>query len=88
MSSGAFECEQHHLAKPAIPVGNPLVEPRSPTLVLSYPHLRPSLEPRRLRREEIWAVPRRLGASSVAGPSRRSTSRRSPGERYSCRSTV
>ena len=59
MSSGAFEHEQRRA---------PADEPRSPTLVLSYPHLRPSLEPKRLRREEIWAVAEEARRQLCRGP--------------------
>ena len=59
MSSGAFEHGQQRA---------PADEPRSPTLVLSYPHLRPSLEPKRLRREEIWAVAEEARRQLCLGP--------------------
>ncbi len=39
-----------------------------PSLVLSYPHLRPTLEPRRLRREEIWAVAEDARRQLCRGP--------------------
>ena len=59
MSSGAYDRGQQRA---------PADESRSPTLVLSYPHLRPSLEPKRLRREEIWAVAEEARRQLCRGP--------------------
>ena len=59
MSSGAYD--RGHQRAPA-------AEPRSPMLVLTYPHLRPSLEPERLRREEIWAVAEEARRQLCRGP--------------------
>ena len=63
MSSGAYR-RLEHVDELAIAAG----EPRSPTLVLSYPHLRPSLEPKRLRREEIWTVAEEARRQLCRGP--------------------
>ena len=68
MSSGAYDRGQRRLVEPAISLGEPLDKPSSPTLVLSYPHLRPSLEPKRLRREEIWAVAEEARRQLCRGP--------------------
>ena len=59
MSSGAYDRGQ---------LRAPVNEPSSSTLVLSYPHLRPSLEPKRLRREEIWAVADEARRQLCRGP--------------------
>ena len=59
MSSGAFVHEQQRA---------PADEPRSPMLVLTYPHLRPSLEPKRMRREEIWAIAEEARRQLYRGP--------------------
>ena len=59
MSSGAYDRGQQRA---------PAFEPRSPMLVLTYPHLRPSLEPKRLRREEIWAVAEEARRQLCRGP--------------------
>ena len=59
MSSGAFECGHQR---------PPVNEPRSPTLVLSYPHLCPSLEPKRLPREEISTVAEEARRQLCRGP--------------------
>ena len=59
MSPGAYDRGQQRA---------PADESRSPTLVLSYPHLRPSLEPKRLRREEIWTVAEEARRQLCRGP--------------------
>ena len=59
MSSGAYDRGQQRA---------PAAEPRSPMLVLTYPHLRPSLEPKRLRREEIWVVAEEARRQLCRGP--------------------
>ena len=79
MSSGAYDRGQQ-LA--------PAAEPRSPMLVLSYPHLRHRSSRSGCGDRRSGRLPRRLGASSVADPDRRSNSRFCRQDARACRSTA